>query len=72
MWTSLVQLIEKKTKRSNEVIKNRFFKFVYFLISCTNQIEYLTEGGQVPVLHAPGGFRDFVSVVVFVAGRGAS
>jgi uncharacterized caspase-like protein len=26
----------------------------------SNQIEYLTEGGQVPVLHAPGGFKDFV------------
>jgi WD40 repeat protein len=26
----------------------------------SNRIEYLTEGGQVPVLHAPGGFKDFV------------
>ncbi|TGO02504.1 hypothetical protein PN36_23945 [Candidatus Thiomargarita nelsonii] len=26
----------------------------------SNQIEYLTEGQQVPVLHAPGGFKDFV------------
>jgi len=26
----------------------------------SNEIEYLTEGQQVPVLQAPGGFKDFV------------
>ncbi|OAD21910.1 peptidase C14 caspase catalytic subunit p20 [Candidatus Thiomargarita nelsonii] len=26
----------------------------------SNNIEKLTSGSQVPVLHAPGGFRDFV------------
>jgi WD40 repeat protein len=47
-------------KGKADINGDRYIKIKELETYLSNQIEHLTEGQQVPVLHAPSGFKDFV------------